>query len=48
MRWVALPLGIVVLVATFGDAFTTLVMPRAARRRVRPAIAQLVAMERRG
>jgi Ion channel len=35
MRWVALPLGIVVLLWTLLDVFRTLVMPRAARGRFR-------------
>jgi Ion channel len=35
MRWIALPAGIVVLLWTLLDVFRTLVMPRAARGRVR-------------
>src|SRR5439155_14238537 len=35
MRWVALPAGIVILVWTLLDVFRTLVMPRAARGRLR-------------
>ncbi len=35
MRWIALPVGIVVVVWTLLDVFRTLVMPRAARGRVR-------------
>jgi hypothetical protein len=35
MRWVALPVGIVVLLWTLLDVFRTLVMPRAARGRIR-------------
>src|SRR5215216_2965767 len=35
MRWVALPVGIVILVWTLLDVFRTLVMPRAARGRFR-------------
>ena len=35
MRWLALPAGIVLLVATLFDVFRTLVMPRAARGRFR-------------
>ena len=31
MRWIALPVGIVILLWTFLDVFRTLVMPRAAR-----------------
>jgi hypothetical protein len=35
MRWVALPAGIVLLLFTFLDVFSTLVLPRASRRRFR-------------
>jgi len=35
MRWIALPVGIVLVVWTLLDVFRTLVMPRAARGRVR-------------
>jgi Ion channel len=35
VRWVALPAGIVLLVVTLLDVFSTLVMPRASRRRLR-------------
>jgi ion channel len=35
MRWIALPTGVVVLVWTLLDVFRTLVMPRAARGRLR-------------
>ncbi len=35
MRWIALPIGIVILVWTLLDVFRTLVMPRAARGRFR-------------
>jgi hypothetical protein len=35
MRWIALPLGIVILVWTLLDVFRTLVMPRAARGHLR-------------
>lgn len=35
MRWIALPAGIVILVWTLLDVFRTLVMPRAARGRLR-------------
>jgi Ion channel len=35
VRWIALPAGIVLLVITLLDVFSTLVMPRASRRRVR-------------
>src|SRR6266516_3936041 len=35
MRWIALPTGIVILVWTLLDVFRTLVMPRAARGRLR-------------
>jgi hypothetical protein len=35
MRWIALPLGILILVWTLLDVFRTLVMPRAARGRFR-------------
>jgi ion channel len=35
MRWIALPAGILVLVVTLLDVFSTLVMPRASRRRLR-------------
>src|SRR5436190_5007447 len=35
MSWVALPLGLVILVWTLVDVFRTLVMPRAARGRFR-------------
>ena len=35
MRWIALPLGIVILVWTLIDVFRTLVMPRASRGRFR-------------
>jgi Ion channel len=35
MRWIALPAGIVILLWTLLDVFRTLVMPRAARGRVR-------------
>jgi hypothetical protein len=35
MRWVALPVGIVILLWTLLDVFRTLVMPRAARGRIR-------------
>jgi len=35
MRWLALPVGVVVLVTTLLDMFRTLVMPRAARGRYR-------------
>ena len=37
MRWNALPVGIVLVVWTLLDVFRTLVMPRAARGRVRLA-----------
>ena len=35
MRWIALPTGIVILLWTLLDVFRTLVMPRAARGRIR-------------
>ena len=35
MQWIALPLGIVILLWTLLDVFRTLVMPRAARGRIR-------------
>jgi hypothetical protein len=35
MRWIALPVGIVILLWTLLDVFRTLVMPRAARGRIR-------------
>src|SRR5439155_6082880 len=35
MRWIALPVGIVILLWTLFDVFRTLVMPRAARGRFR-------------
>jgi ion channel len=37
VRWVALPVGIVVLLFTLLDIFSTLVVPRASRRRIRVA-----------
>src|SRR5436305_741327 len=35
MRWIALPAGILVLAVTLLDVFSTLVMPRSSRRRIR-------------
>jgi hypothetical protein len=35
MRWVALPVGMVILLWTLLDVIRTLVMPRAARGRIR-------------
>src|SRR5436190_6027944 len=35
MRWIALPAGIVILIGTLLNVFSTLVMPRASRRRFR-------------
>jgi len=35
MRWIALPIGLLILCWTLLDVFRTLVMPRAARGRFR-------------